>query len=49
MPENFEFLETNLDMANIPKTSIFCIIWQWGWFGMVQNTPMVMPAHASMY
>ena len=29
-----------LDMADIPKKSIFGLIWQLGWFGMVQKTPM---------
>ena len=28
-----------LDMAHIPKKSIWGIIWQFGWFGVVQNTP----------
>ena len=28
-----------LVLAGAPKTSIFCIMWDLGWFGMGQNTP----------
>ena len=28
-----------IDIADILKKSIFDVIWQLGWFGMVQNTP----------